>query len=483
MNNSLQQRYHSSLGLLTDLYQLTMAYGYWKAGRIKEQAVFHWYYRKNPFQGNFALVAGLEDVVSWLQHFQFTESDLAYLATLRNAQEQPLFETAFLDYLQQLRFTGQLAAIAEGTIVFANQPLLRITAPLIEAQLIETALLNLVNFPTLIATKAARIVQAAQGAPVLEFGLRRAQGIDGGLTASRSAYIGGCTASSNVLAGKLYGIPVKGTHSHSWVMSFDEEQHAFEAYAQALPADCIFLVDTYNTKAGIATAIRVGKYLRTQGYELQGIRLDSGDLLALSRYARQALDAAGLYATKVVASDGLEEYKIRQLRQQGAPIAVWGVGTNLVTAFDQPSLGGVYKLAAIKKGSAPWAYKMKISDSADKISTPGILQVRRYFLSDGRPFGDMVWNSDQQSPLGQLKSQDGRSVVVQGRAYQDLLQPVLDGQELCTALPSLQEIRQHAQEQLALFAQVDFKWYPIGLEGTLNQLKLDLLQQYFKPSL
>ncbi|MGH1339043.1 MAG: nicotinate phosphoribosyltransferase [Aureispira sp.] len=480
MNNSLQQRYQSSLSLLTDLYQLTMAYGYWKTGRVEEQAVFHLYYRKNPFGGSFALAAGLEDVVHWLQQLQFDASDISYLASLTDNKGQILFEQDFLDYLGQLRFTGELHAIPEGTIVFANQPLLRITAPLLEAQLIETALLTLVNFPTLIATKAARIVQAAQGDAVLEFGLRRAQGIDGGLTASRSAYIGGCAATSNLLAGKIYGIPVKGTHSHSWVMSFAEEQQAFEAYAQAMPDNCLFLVDTYATKIGIQAAINIGLQIEAKGHDFLGIRLDSGDLASLSQQARQALDAAGLEKAIIVASDGLDEYKIQALKKAGAPIAVWGVGTNLVTAQEQPSLGGVYKLAAIKAPNTPWQYKMKVSDAANKISTPGILQVRRYFLSDGQPFGDMIWNSDPIAPLGQLQSFDGRSVVVQGRSYEDLLQPILKQQQLLYPLPSLESIRQRAQEQLALFESVNFKWYPIGLEEHLNQLKLDLLQQYFK---
>jgi nicotinate phosphoribosyltransferase len=481
MNTSLKKRYSTNLSLLTDLYQLTMAYGYWKAGRTAEQAVFHLFFRKTPFDGSFALAAGLEDVVHWLQQWQFTESDIAYLATLQDHQNQALFEQGFLDYLSQLSFTGILYAIPEGTVVFAHQPLIRIQAPLIEAQLIETALLTLVNFPTLIATKAARIVQAAQGDAVLEFGLRRAQGIDGGLTASRAAYIGGCAATSNVLAGQIYGIPVKGTHSHSWVMSFDQEQDAFEAYARALPDNCIFLVDTYNTKKGILTAIQIGQQLEADGHAFLGIRLDSGDLLQLSQYARQELDAAGLEQAQIVASDGLDEYKIQALKEAGSPIAVWGVGTNLVTAQHQPSLGGVYKLAAIQKAAEqPWQYKIKVSEDALKISTPGILQVRRYFLSDGQPFGDMIWNSVQDTPLQSLKSFDGRTVVVQARAYEDLLRPILNHQKLLYDLPSLSSIRQHAQNQLALFQKVDFKWYPIGLESTLQQLKLNLLQPYFK---
>lgn len=479
MKNPLQAHYYYNLSLLIDLNLLTMAYGYWKTGRVQEQAVFHLYFRKNPFQGSFAVVAGLENVVYWLQQFHLDEEDIAYLASLKDSRGKALFEEGFLTYLHQLRFTGELQAIPEGTIVFANQPLLRITAPLIEAQLLETALLTLVNFSTLIATKAARIVQAAQGDPVLEFGLRHAQGIDGGLTASRAAYIGGCAATSNVLAGKLYGIPVNGTHNHNWVMSFGEEQHAFETYAQAMPDNCFFLVDTYNTKAGIQHAIQVGQQLKKQGHSFLGIRLDSGDLLALSQYARQALDIAGLENAQIIASDGLDEYKIQQLKQAGATIAVWGVGTHLVTAQGQPSLGGVYKLAAIQKPPAPWQYKIKISDDATKISTPGILQVRRYFLSDGRPFGDMIWNCNQKKTLGQLQSFDGRSVVVQKRAFKDLLQPILRAQQLLYDLPTLSTIRQQTQQQLALFQDVDFKWYPIGLDQNLNELKLDLLQQHF----
>ena len=480
MNNSLRQPYATNLSLLTDLYQLTMAYGYWKAGRTQEQAVFHLFFRKSPFKGSFALLAGLEDVVHWLQHWQFSKADIAYLATLNDHQNKTLFEQGFLDYLSQLSFTGTLYAMPEGTVVFANQPLLRVQAPLIEAQLIETALLTLINFPTLIATKAARIVQAAQGDPVLEFGLRRAQGIDGALTASRAAYIGGCAATSNVLAGQIYGIPVKGTHSHSWVMSFEQEQEAFEAYAQALPNNCIFLVDTYNSQKGIQTAIQIGQQLEAKGHAFLGIRLDSGDLLQLSQYARKALDAAGLEHAQIVASDGLDEYKIQALKQAGSPIAVWGVGTNLVTAQDQPSLGAVYKLSAIQKISESWQYRIKVSEDALKISTPGILQVRRYFLSDGQPFGDMIWNTLQDNPTKSLKSFDGRTVVVQERTFEDLLRPILSHQQLLYELPSLSSIRQHAKEQLALFQNVDFKWYPIGLENTLQQLKLNILQPYFK---
>lgn len=480
MTNSLQRRYGVNLSLLTDLYQLTMAYGYWKHKRAEQPAVFHLFFRRPPFRGRYALAAGLEDAVAWLQDWHLNNDDLAYLATLTDAQGCPLFEAAFLDYLGGLRFTGDLHAIAEGTIVFAHEPLLRITAPLVQAQLVETALLTFLNFQTLIATKAARLVQAAQGDAVLEFGARRAQGIDGGLSASRAAYIGGCTATSNVLAGRLYGIPLQGTHGHSWVMSFETERQAFEAYAEALPSQCVFLVDTYDSLQGIRTALEVGQILRKKGHSLLGIRLDSGDLAQLARQARQLLDNAGFEDAVIVGSDGLDASKIKALKAQGAPIAVWGVGTHLVTASDQPSLGAVYKLGALQDLDGTWIPKIKLSNTPEKISTPGVLQVRRYVLDNGQPFGDMVWQEANEAPEPHFQSFDGRQVVAQDRAYQDLLEPILAQGQLVTKLPDLATIRAHAQAQIALFSDVNFQWYPIGLETKLNTAKIRLLQSHWK---
>ena len=269
--------------LLTDLYQLTMAFGYWKADMHEREAVFHLFYRKNPFKGTYAIAAGLELAVQYLQNWNFSDEDLSYLRSLKGAQDKPLFEEAFLTYLRELRFTCDVEAIPEGTVVFPHQPLVRIKGPILQAQLVETALLNIINFSTLIATKSARMVQAAAGDSVLEFGLRRAQGPDGGLTASRSAYIGGCTGTSHVLAGKRYGIPVKGTHAHSWIMGFEDELEAFEAYAAAMPHNCILLVDTYDTLQGVEKAIEVGLKLKAKGFDLLGVRLDSGDLVELSK--------------------------------------------------------------------------------------------------------------------------------------------------------------------------------------------------------
>lgn len=480
MQQYLHQRYGTNLALFADFYQLTMTYGYWKQGLAERQAVFHVYYRRPPFGGHYALAAGLEDLVHWLEQWQLGSSDLDYLSSLTDGAGAPLFESAFLDALATLRFTGDLYAVPEGTIVFPQQPLLRLQAPLWQAQLAETALLNALNFQTLIATQAARLVQAADGDPILEFGARRAQGWDGALSASRAAYIGGVAATSNVLAGKLYGIPVKGTHSHSWVMSFESERQAFEAYAAAFPQQAVFLVDTYHTLEGVQQAIVVGQQLRAQGQDLLGIRLDSGDLVTLSRQARQLLDGAGFDQTAIIGSDGLDVATIRQLKAAGACIDIWGVGTQLVTAAEQSSLGAVYKLAALQDANGNWQPKIKLSDTPAKISTPGLLQVRRYAQSDGHPFGDMIWNHQDGPPEAAFNSFDGRAVIASDRSYKDLLQPVLIQGVRQRALPDLEAIRAYAQEQEALFKTVDFRWYPVGLENKLRTLKQQLLQQHWK---
>ncbi|MEZ5393196.1 MAG: nicotinate phosphoribosyltransferase [Bryobacterales bacterium] len=377
--------YGQSLALLTDLYELTMAYGYWKSGMAEREAVFHLYFRRAPFGGAFAVACGIGPMVELLRGFRFTVDDLDYLRTLRASDGSALFETAFLEYLHAFEFHCDVDAVREGAIVFPQEPLVRVRGPLLQAQILETLLLNVVNFQTLVATKAARIAHAAQGEQILEFGLRRAQGVDGGLAASRAAYAGGCSATSNVLAGKLYGIPVRGTHAHSWVMSFDSELEAFHAWARVMPANCIFLVDTYDTLEGVRNAIEAGKELRRQGREMLGIRLDSGDLAELSRQARRMLDDAGFTEARVFASGDLDELRIEELRREGAQIAVWGVGTKLVTAYDEPALGGVYKLGAIRD-NGEWSDRLKLSDDVDKISNPGVQQVRR-FRVDGRPGG------------------------------------------------------------------------------------------------
>ena len=296
-----------SKALLTDLYQLTMAYGYWKTGRAEQPAVFHLFFRNNPFQGGYVVAAGLETVVEFLRRFQFSSDDLEYLATISGGDGRPIFDAGYLSYLQELTLSLDIDAIPEGTIVFPNEPLLRVRGPILQCQLLESILLNIVNFQSLIATKASRVVRAAQGDDVLEFGLRRAQGMDGAMAASRAAYVGGCAATSNVLAGRQFGIPVRGTHAHSWVMSFESERDAFRAYAESMPNNCVFLVDTYDTLEGVRHAIEIGEDLKKRGHRLAGIRLDSGDLAALSIAARQMLDDAGFVDAKIVASNDLDE--------------------------------------------------------------------------------------------------------------------------------------------------------------------------------
>ena len=381
----------SSLALLTDLYQLTMAYGYWKLGRAERQTVFQLFFRKPPFSGSYAIAAGLGTVIEYLESFKFDSSDTQYLSTLTGNDGQPLFDSEFLAYLETLQLSVDIDAVPEGTLVFGHEPILRVRGPILQCQILETALLNIVNFQTLIATKASRICTAAQGEPVLEFGLRRAQGIDGGLSSSRAAFIGGCAATSNVLAGKVLGIPVRGTHAHSWVMSFDDEEEAFENYADAMPNNCVFLVDTYDTIEGVHRAANVGKRLRQRGHEMVGIRLDSGDLAYLSIEARKILDAAGFKEAVIVASNDLDEWIIESLKSQGAKISVWGVGTKMATAFDQPALGGVYKLAAMMDDHGKWQPKIKLSEQAVKTSIPGIQQIRRFESKDGM-VADMIYD-------------------------------------------------------------------------------------------
>jgi nicotinate phosphoribosyltransferase len=474
-----------SLALLTDLYQLTMAYGYWKSGAHRKEAAFNLFFRKNPFRGGYAIAAGLESVVEFLSHFRFSEDDLAFLVELEGNDGNPLFEPGFLEYLGQTKFTCDVDAIPEGTVVFPNEPLIRITGPIVQCQILETPLLNLINFQTLIATKAARICQATRGEPVLEYGLRRAQGIDGALTASRAAYVGGCAATSNVLAGKLYDIPVRGTHAHSWVMSFDSEPEAFQAYAEAMPNNCVFLVDTYDTLEGVRHAIEAGRWLRTQGKEMAGIRLDSGDLAYLSIEARKLLDAAGFKNAAIVASNDLDEHIISSLKDQGATINVWGVGTKLVTAYDQPALGGVYKLAAIREPNQPWKYKVKISEQVIKISTPGIQQVRR-FERNNEFLGDVIYDIDRPLP-DQFIAVDPlditrRKTMPGDATHTDLLVPVFRKGKQVYDLPNIHSIRERAQQQLGKFHTGIKRFlnpheYPVGLELGLHELKTNLVLQ------
>jgi len=483
MKDAKKAIYATSLALLTDLYQLTMAYGYWKTERADREAVFHLFFRKNPFQGGYVVAAGLNMVLEYLEDFGFSDEDIAYLGTIVGNDNQPLFEKAFLEYLANLELKIDVDAMPEGTVAFPHQPLLRVKGPILQCQILETALLNIVNFQTLIATKAARICRAAGTDDVLEFGLRRAQGIDGGLSASRASYVGGCAATSNVLAGKLFGIPVKGTHAHSWIMSFDDELEAFENYAEVMPNNCVFLVDTYDTLEGVRNACEVGKQLRSKGHEMVGIRLDSGDLAYLSIEARKILDAAGFEKAIIVASNDLDEHLIESLKHQNAEITVWGVGTRLATAFDQPALGGVYKLGALKNSDGTWVPKVKLSEQLIKTSTPGILQVRR-FLEDGSPVADMVFDElagagDQMiDPLDATR----RRTFASPCSCIDLLEPVFKNGSRVDKKETLQQIRLRAQTQLAMFHQGILRLdnphrYPVGLAAALHEQKTKLVLQ------
>jgi nicotinate phosphoribosyltransferase len=475
-------RTNESLAMLTDLYQLTMAYGHWKLG-LQQESVFHLTFRDNPFKGGYSIACGLGYAIEYLENFRFDQSDLAYLGELTGADQKPLFERGFLDYLRDLRFSCDIDAIPEGTVVFPHEPLVRVTGSLFQCQLLETTLLNLINFQTLIATKAARVCHAARGDSVLEFGLRRAQGPDGALAASRASYVGGCAATSNVLAGKKFGIPVKGTHAHSWVMSFDSELESFEQYAEAMPNNCVFLVDTYNTIEGVKHAITVGRSLRERGHDLLGIRLDSGDLAALSIEARELLDAAGFANTAILASNDLDEKIIQSLKEQGARIAVWGVGTRLSTAFDQPALGGVYKLAAVRRPGQPWQPRVKLSEQTIKVSIPGIQQTRRY-RRDGEFVGDIIYAVDEP-PMPDVAMVDPmdhtrRDFIPVGATFEDLLVPLFrDGRRVYDP-PSLAESRERTSQQLAALPAGVKRFlnphrYPVGLERGLFELRTRLI--------
>jgi nicotinate phosphoribosyltransferase len=477
----LIERTASSWTLLTDLYQLTMAYGYWKCGLHDRDAVFHLTYRQNPFGGPYSIVAGLELVCGFLNSLEFDASDLQYLAGLTGADDRPLFESAFLDYLAELQLRLDVDAIPEGTLAFAHEPLVRVRGPLLQAQILESPLLTIVNFQTLVATKAGRICAAAHGEPVLEFGMRRAQGVDGALGASRAAYIGGCVGTSNLMAGKMFDIPVRGTHAHSWVMCFDDELAAFAAYARALPNNCIFLVDTYETMAGVQHAIQVARSLREAGHEMVGIRLDSGDMAALSIEARRMLDEAGFPDAAIVASSDLDEYKIAELRRRGAVINVWGVGTRLATAYDQPALGGVYKLSALKDERGDWVDRLKLSDDVIKVSNPGILQVRRY-RGARHMVGDLIYDERQQAgrDMQLLDTSHAAATIESDARGEDMLVPVYRQGEPVYDLPKTCEIRQRALDEVAEFqrfaASTPRHDYPVGLDRKLQEHKNAMME-------
>ncbi|MFT3693558.1 MAG: nicotinate phosphoribosyltransferase [Kofleriaceae bacterium] len=483
MTDGIDDVYGGSLALLTDLYQLTMALGYWKAGAAEREAVFHLNFRRHPFNGGYAIAAGIGPALEFLDRFRFTKDDLTYLATLRDNENAQLFPTPFLDYLGALKWQCTVDAVPEGSLVFAHEPLVRVRGPILQAQLVETPLLAMINYQTLVATKAARVAQAARGGQVLEFGLRRAQGIDGGLAASRAAYIGGVSATSNVMAGKLFGIPVRGTHAHSWVMFHGNELEAFRAYAAALPGNCTFLVDTYDTIQGIAHAIEVGKELRAKGHKFAGIRLDSGDLAHLSAEGRRMMDEAGFPDAKIVASNDLDEQLIGSIIDQGARIDTWGVGTKLVTAYDQPALGGVYKLGASRDAAGQWHDAIKLSEQPIKISNPGILQVRRFRRGD-EYVADMIFDSSR-GPADTLQIHDIETPALEPwsptfDSHEDLLVTMMDRGSRTQPKATLSQARERAVADLARLSPRTRRFfnpqpYVVGLDHDVHTRKRELI--------
>ena len=472
--------------LLTDLYQLTMAQGYWETGQGATQACFHAYFRDYPFRGGYAIACGMDQLAELIEGFAFSAEDVEYLASLDAPGGGRLFKPAFLEYLRTFSLRVDVDAVAEGAVVFPHEPIVRVMGPIMDCQLIETALLNCVNFETLIATKAARVCLAAHGLPVAEFGLRRAQGAGGGMWASRAAVVGGCASTSNVLAGKTYGLPVSGTHAHSWVMSFPSELEAFRAYAREFPRNCVLLVDTYDVEQGIRNAITVGLEMRARGERLAGIRIDSGDLAWLAKMARRMLDEAGLDDCGIVLSNDLDEYTIQSILDEGAPVTSWGVGTKLACAFDQPTLGGVYKLSATRApGQTEWTDRLKISESAAKLTVPGVLDVRRYYHDDGHIAGDMVFDVNAGvgerevivDPLDSLRQKN-----LSGKRFETLLSPLARNGEvvLDQAHRSAIEAQRRCREGLASLDESQKRMlnphtYPVGLEYGLCERRRALV--------
>jgi nicotinate phosphoribosyltransferase len=469
--------------LTTDLYEVTMTCGYWIAGVTDHEAAFHVTFRENPFGGEFTVACGLATAIDFLRAFHFDETEIEYLASQRGNDDKPLFDPGFLDYLRGLRLTCDIDAIPEGTLVFPNEPIIRVCGPVIQCQLLETALLNILNFQSLIATKAARVSLAAENDAVIEFGLRRAQGRDGGLSAARAAYIGGCAGTSNLQAGQRYGIPVSGTQAHSWIMFFETEKEAFETYAKALPNNCVFLVDTYNSLDGVRRAIGTAKWLRAHGHEPIGVRLDSGDRVALSVEARRMLNEAGFQNAKIVCSGDLDEFTIADLKRRGAKIDMWGVGTKLTTGQPDAALGGIYKLGAMQPPGGQWRYRIKLSDERTKSSCPGLLQVRRFHQPDGRFVADAIYEIEHavSDPCVIVDLASEKQTEIPAKTeYLDLLLPIFRHGELVYRVPPIEASREHTRKQLSSAPPAILQLsrpppYTVGLEKSLHELRSTLI--------
>lgn len=469
-----------SLALHTDKYQINMAQVYWQNGMHNRKAVFEVYFRKLPFQNGYAIFAGLERVVRYLYDFRFTDSDLSYL------QEEGYSEE-YLDYLRAIRFTGTVRSMKEGELVFANEPIMRIEAPLAEAQLIETAILNIVNYQTLIATKASRIKQVAGEDHCMEFGTRRAQELDAAIWGTRAAYLAGFEATSNVRAGKLFGIPVSGTHAHAMVQAYRDEYKAFKAYAET-HKDCVFLVDTYDTlRSGVPTAIKVAKEFGER-IHFKGIRLDSGDLAYLSKEARKMLDEAGFPNAKIYASNDLDEQTIMNLKTQGARIDVWGIGTKLITAYDQPALGAVYKLISIEDENGDMVDTIKISSNPEKITTPGRKRVFRIVnKANGKSEGDYI-ALEHEEPQSEQRLHMFHPVhtyiakFVTGFEARELHHTIFENGNLVYDVPTLNEIREFVKENLNVLwdeykRTLNPAEYPVNLSQECWNNKMRLIEE------
>lgn len=476
-----------NLTLLTDLYELTMMQGYFRNKTANETVIFDLFYRSNPCGNGYSIMAGLEQAIKYIKELHFTRADIEYLRSLN------MFEESFLDYLGDFKFTGDIYAIPEGTIIFPREPLVKVIAPIMEAQLVETALLNIINHQSLIATKAARVCYAAKGDGVMEFGLRRAQGPDAGIYGARAAVIAGCVGTSNVLAGELFDVPVKGTHAHSWIMSFPDEYTAFKTYAEIYPQACTLLVDTYDTlKSGVPNAIRVFTEMREAGVPLKnyGIRLDSGDLAYLSKKARKMLDDAGFTDAVISASNDLDEYVIQSLKFQGATITSWGVGTNLITAKDNPAFGGVYKLAAIQDEQGNFIPKIKLSENSEKVTNPGNKKIYRiYDKESGKIKADLICMDDEtyteDEPMRLFSpTEPWKKTTLAPGTYtlRELMVPVFKQGECVYESPKVMDIRAYClQEQDTLWEETKRFVNPhkvyVDLSKKLYDTKISLLDK------
>lgn len=476
-----------NLTLLTDLYELTMMQGYFRNKDQNETVIFDAFFRNNPMESGYSICAGLAQVIDLIKNLHFSKQDIDYLASLN------LFDDDFLDYLKDFKFTGDIYAIPEGSIMFPREPMIKVIAPIMQAQLVETAILNIINHQSLIATKASRVCYAARGDGIMEFGLRRAQGPDAGIYGARAAVIGGCIGTSNVLAGQLFDIPVKGTHAHSWIMSFPDEYTAFKAYSEIYPNACLLLVDTYDTlKSGIPNAIRVFREMRDSGIELKnyGIRLDSGDLAYLSKKARKMLDAAGFPDAIISASNDLDEYLIDSLKVQGAAITSWGVGTHLITAKDCPSFGGVYKLAAVMGKDGEFIPKIKLSENTEKVTNPGNKTIYRIYEKDsGKIKADLICLVDETfnenedlmlfDPLEPWKK-----TKLKGGSYtmKEIMVPVFLNGECVYESPNVMDIQKYCKQELeTLWPETRRLVNPhkvyVDLSKKLYDIKIELLDR------